>query len=247
MRRSVKVGAVFTPGAGGHVATLVVRDKIWHYPQVNSRPEQHRGVLAKVTYSFSVATLEAGKGAKLAKFTLNDTGQGAGDDLELDLEDDMDPDAEDDVCPDDDAYPDDDLDAYPDDDPDAPEEEWAGEDRSKPVAPAPGCAVSFFLDNKRHHAICLAVINDELLLEHKGASRCFLFIGKVIEIVPRIRRGVASATITIGVLKPCRYRAVPKKWLQEMVRNGLSWKGMEGGGKLAPPPGELLRGQMELF
>ena len=51
-------------------------------------------------------------------------------------------------------------------------------DRSAPVLePTPGCAVSFFVDNKRHHGICLAILGDELLIEHKGATRCFLFIG----------------------------------------------------------------------
>ena len=118
-----------------------------------------------------------------------------------------------------------------------------------PVVPTPGCAVSFYADNKRHHAVCLAVINDELLLEHKGASRCFLFTGKVLQIVPRLRMGVVSATIIVGALKSCRYRSVPKKWLQEMVRTGQSWKGIERGGGCAPPASDLLKGgsQMELF
>jgi hypothetical protein len=122
-------------------------------------------------------------------------------------------------------------------------------DRSLPVVPTPGCAVSFYTDNKRHHAVCLAVINDELLLEHKGASRCFLFTGKVVEIVQRLRFGVASATITVGMLKSCRYRSVPKKWLQEMIKTGQTWKGIERGGELAPQPCDLVKdnGQLELF
>jgi hypothetical protein len=121
--------------------------------------------------------------------------------------------------------------------------------RSLPVVPTPGCAVSFYTDNKRHHAVCLAVINDELLLEHKGASRCFLFTGKVVEIVQRLRFGVASATITVGMLKSCRYRSVPKKWLQEMIKTGQTWKGIERGGELAPQPCDLVKdnGQLELF
>lgn len=123
-----------------------------------------------------------------------------------------------------------------------------GEDRSAPVvAPTPGCAVSFYVDNKLRHGICLAAIGDELLLEHKRGERCYLFTGKVQEIVPRLRCGVASATIIVGSLKSCRYRFVPKRWLQQMVRTGQTWKGIEGGGKLAPAPAELLKGQMELF
>ncbi|QWV95613.1 hypothetical protein KP004_02125 [Geomonas oryzisoli] len=134
------------------------------------------------------------------------------------------------------------------DEPDDGEElVWDADELSKPVVATPGCAVSFFVDNKRHHAICLAVIGDEVLLEHKDATRCFLFIGKITQIVPRVRRGVVSATITVGTLKRCRYRSVPKKWLQEMIRAGQSWKGVEGPGKVAPAPGELLSGQMELF
>jgi len=124
------------------------------------------------------------------------------------------------------------------------------EDRSAPIEkPMPGCAVSFHADNKRHHAICLAIIGDELLLEHKGASRCFLFTGRVVEIVQRLRAGVASATIVVGNLKPCSYRSVPKKWLWEMVKTGQTWKGIERGGGLAPTPDELLKDnyQMELF
>lgn len=123
-----------------------------------------------------------------------------------------------------------------------------GPDRSGPVeAPTPGCAVSFYADNKLRHGVCLAVIGEELLLEHKRGDKCLLFIGKVTEIVPRIRLGVASATIIVGKLKQFRYRTVPKKWLQQMVQTGQSWKGMEGEGKLAPHPSELLKGQMELF
>jgi hypothetical protein len=124
------------------------------------------------------------------------------------------------------------------------------EDRSAPVEkPTPGCAVSFHADNKRHHALCLAVIGDEILLEHKGASRCFLFTGKLVQIVPRLRAGVASATFVIGELKSCRYRSLPKKWLWEMVKTGQTWKGIERGGELAPSPAELLKGnyQLELF
>jgi hypothetical protein len=122
-------------------------------------------------------------------------------------------------------------------------------DRSAPVVPKPGCAVSFYLDNKRHHAVCLAIINDELLLEHKGASRCFLFTGKVLEIVQRLRFGIASATIVAGSLKTCSYRSVPKKWLKEMVKTGQTWKGIERGGGLAPLPAELFKddGQLDLF
>ena len=124
-----------------------------------------------------------------------------------------------------------------------------GGGQSPPVAPTPGCTVSFYADNKRHHAVCLAVIGDELLLEHKGASRCFLFTGRVLEIVPRLRFGVASATIIVGALKTCRYRSVPKKWLKQMVKTGHKWKGIERGGALAPPPVDLLKddGQMDLF
>jgi hypothetical protein len=177
-------------------------------------------------------------GAKLAELVFNDQEQDAEDDLEQDVEDDLEPDVEDDLEPD--AEDDQELGA---------EEVWTGGDRLTPIVPTPGCAVSFFADNKRHHAICLAVINDELLLEHKGASRCFLFTGKVLEIVSRLRAGVASATITVGALKACRYRSVPKKWLKEMVKTGQTWKGIESGGRLAPPPADLLNdgGQMELF
>lgn len=123
-------------------------------------------------------------------------------------------------------------------------------DRSAPVLePTPGCAVSFFQDNKRHHATCLAIIGEELLIEHKDATRCFLYIGKVTEIIPRLRAGVASATIVVGKLKPCRYRSVPKKWLWKLVTTGMTWKGIERGGSLAPSPDEMLKGddQMELF
>jgi hypothetical protein len=124
-----------------------------------------------------------------------------------------------------------------------------GRDPLAPIAPTPGCAVSFYLDNKRHHAVCLAVIGDELLIEHKGASRCFLFTGKVLEIVQRLRLGVASATIIVGGLKTCRYRSVPKRWLKQMVRTGQTWKGIERGGVLAPAPENLFKddGQLDLF
>ena len=123
-------------------------------------------------------------------------------------------------------------------------------DRSAPVLePTPGCAVSFFVDNKRHHGICLAILGDELLIEHKGATRCFLFIGKVAEIIPRLRAGVASATIVVGNLKAIRYRSVPRKWLWQLIITGITWKGIERGGGVAPSPADLLRGndQMELF
>ena len=109
-----------------------------------------------------------------------------------------------------------------------------------PTGPIQGCAVNFWADNKRHHALCLAVLGDELLLEHKGPSRCRLFIGKVTETIPHLRAGVASATITVGGLKTCRYRSLPKKWLQEMVSTGQTWKGVERGGGLAPSPTDLL-------
>jgi hypothetical protein len=187
----------------------------------------------------------------LAKFTCNDKGHGAEDPdavVELDsaAEDDLDDDF--DPAADDDLFYGEDPEASPDDDAEDSEDlVWNAEDLTKPVVATPGCAVSFFTDNKRHHAICLAVIGDEVLLEHKDATRSFLFIGKITEIVPRIRRGVVSATITVGALKRCRYRSVPKKWLQEMIRSGQSWKGLEGAGKVAPPPGELLSGQMDLF
>jgi len=118
----------------------------------------------------------------------------------------------------------------------------AGGDRLPPIAPTPGCAISFYADNKRHHAVCLAVIGDELLLEHKGASRCFLFTGKVVEVVPRLRAGVASATIIVGGLKACRYRSLSKKWLREMATTGQVWKGIERGGGLVPSPVDLLKG-----
>jgi len=124
------------------------------------------------------------------------------------------------------------------------------EDRSALVeSPSPGCAVSFFLDNKRHHGLCLAALGDELLLEHKGANRCLLFTGKVVQTVPRLRAGVASATFVVGYLKAWRYRSLPKRWLWEMIRNGETWKGVERGGCLAPSPTELLKkdAQMELF
>lgn len=183
----------------------------------------------------------------MAKFTFNEKRHGAEDHLEPDADDAPDRDAGDGLDDFPDECRDDDLDACLDDDEDGTEEVWTGDDLSKPLVATPGCAVSFFLDNKRHHALCLAVIGDELLLEHKGASRCLLFIGKVTEVVPRVRRGVVSATITVGALKRCRYRSVPKRWLQEMVRTGQSWKGLEGAGKSAPSPGELLNGQMELF
>ena len=122
-------------------------------------------------------------------------------------------------------------------------------DRLQSFAPTPGCAVSFYADNKLHHGMCLAVIGDELLLEHKGASRCFLFTGKVTRIVPRLRVGVASATIIVGGLKSCRYRSLHKKWLKEMVRTGQKWKGIERGGGLAPAASELFKddGQLDLF
>ena len=124
------------------------------------------------------------------------------------------------------------------------------EDRSAPVdSPYPGCAVRFFLDNKCHHALCLAVLGDELLLEHRGPTRCSLFTAKVTEMIPRLRAGVASATFVVGKLTPWQYRKVPKKWLWEMVKTGHTWKGIERGGSAAPSPDELLKGnyQMELF
>ena len=181
-----------------------------------------------------------------------DNGTGAEDNPDAEAE--KDPIAEDDWDDDLDLAADADLfygedpdEPFEDDADDAEELVWDAEELSKPVVATPGCAVSFFLDNKRHHAVCLAVIGDEVLLEHKDATRCFLFTGKITEIVPRIRRGVVSATITVGALKRCRYRSVPKKWLQEMIRAGQSWKGVEGPEKVAPAPGELLSGQMELF
>lgn len=124
------------------------------------------------------------------------------------------------------------------------------EDHSAPIdKPIPGCTVSFYADNKLHHALCLAVLGGELLLEHKGASRCYLFTGKVVKIVPRLRAGVASATIIVGALKSCRYRSLAKRWLWEMIATGQCWKGIEPGGDVAPSPAELLDGdyQMELF
>ena len=151
-------------------------------------------------------------------------------DLDVDLESDLDPESMDEQEPDEEELP-----------PPA--------DRTAPVGPTPGCAISFYADNKLHHAVCLAVLGDELLLEHKGASRCFLFVGKVVEIVPRLRVGIASATIIVGKLKACHYRSVPKKWLWNMLATGQTWKGIERGGGLAPSPAELLEGnaQMELF
>ena len=135
------------------------------------------------------------------------------------------------------------------DDEEIDEEELPVMDRSAPVEPKPGCAVSFYTDNKRHHGVCLAIIGDELLIEHKGATRCSLFIGKVTEIIPRLRAGVASATIVVGNLKACRYRSVPKKWLWEMIKTGQTWKGIERGGGLVPLPADLLHdnAQMEMF
>jgi len=123
-------------------------------------------------------------------------------------------------------------------------------DRSAAVVEAtPGCAVSFYIDNKRHHGVCLGIIGNELLIEHKGSTRCFLFICKLTKITPRLRAGVASATIVVGNLKPCRYRSLPKKWLWQMITTGQKWKGVERGGGLVPSPAELLGGdyQMELF
>jgi len=113
----------------------------------------------------------------------------------------------------------------------------------------PGCTVSFHADNKLHHGVCLAVIGEELLLEHKGASRCFLLTGKVIEVIPRLRAGVASATIIVGQLKACRYKSLSKKWLRSMVEAGQTWKGIERGGVVMPSPAELLKGddQYEMF
>lgn len=188
----------------------------------------------------------------MAKFTSNDKEYRVEDDpdgeaeLQAAVEDDLDDDL--DLTADDNLFYGEDPDTSFDEEPDDGEElVWNADDLAKPVAATAGCAVSFFLDNKRHHAICLAVIGDEVLLEHKDATRCFLFVARIKEVVPRIRRGVVSATITVDTLKRCRYRSVPKKWLQEMLRTGQSWKGVEGPGKLAPPPGELLNGQMELF
>lgn len=188
----------------------------------------------------------------MAKSICNDNGHDAEDNLDAEVELDVlaDDELDDDFDPaaDDDLFYGEDPDETHDDEPEDGEElVWDADELAKPVVAKPGCAVSFFMDNKRHHAICLAVIGDEVLLEHKDATRCFLFIGKITEIVPRIRRGVVSATITVGALKRCRYRSVPKKWLQEMIRAGQSWKGIEGPGKVAPAPGELLNGQMELF
>ncbi|QXE89439.1 hypothetical protein KP001_13365 [Geomonas subterranea] len=188
----------------------------------------------------------------MAKVNRKDNGVGekeyldAEAELDLAADDELDDDL--DLAADEHLFYGEDPDEVLDDDQDDGEElVWDADELSKPVAATPGCAVSFFLDNKRHHAICLAVIGDEVLLEHKDATRCFLFIAKITEIVPRIRRGVVSATITVGALKRCRYRSVPKKWLQEMIRAGQTWKGVEGPGKVAPAPGELLSGQMELF
>ena len=143
-------------------------------------------------------------------------------------------------------------------DPEFDDEDLAGDleedveviDRSAPVLePTPGCAVSFFLDNKLHHGVCLAVIGEELLIEHRGATKCVLFLGKVTQLIPRLRLGIASATFVVGQLKPCKYRSVPKRWLWKLVTTGQTWKGIERGGGLAPTPNELLKGndQMELF
>ena len=168
--------------------------------------------------------------------------------LDDDLAPDDDLDLDDDLLPDDGQGLDDDLDLDED-----PEEEGEGAlpvlDRSLPVAPSPGCAVSFYADNKRHHAVCLAIIGDELLFEHKGATRCYLFTGKVVEIVPRLRAGVASATIIVGNTKACRYRSLAKKWLWKLFTTGQTWKGIERGGGLVPSPADLLKAneQMELF
>jgi len=156
------------------------------------------------------------------------------DDLDLD---DLEPDEE----PFEQAQDEDDLDG----------EELEVIDRSAPVLePTLGCAVSFFVDNKRHHGICLAILGDELLIEHKGATRCFLFIGKLAEIIPRLRAGVASATIVVGNLQAIRYRSVPRKWLWQLIITGITWKGIERGGGVAPSPADLLmkgNDQMELF
>ncbi|TSK06810.1 MAG: hypothetical protein FPO08_09160 [Geobacter sp.] len=188
----------------------------------------------------------------MAKFTGKNTGGDVEDDLETEAElhahaeDDLDDDL--DWAADENLFYGEDPDAPLDEEPDDGEElVWDAEELAKPVVATPGCAVSFFMDNKRHHGICLAVIGNEVLLEHKDATRCFLFVARIKEIVPRLRRGVVSATITVDSLKRCRYRSVPKKWLQEMIRTGQSWKGLEGAGKTAPPPGELLHGQMDLF
>lgn len=178
-------------------------------------------------------------------------GPDVADDPDLEVADDTEPELAVDPDADFEYHPgldfEDELEEEFEDDPDpGVEQVWTGQDPASFV-PAPGCAVSFFADNKRHHALCLAVLGDELLLEQKGASQCYLFIGKVLQVVPRLRFGVVSATVTVGALKACRYRSLPKRWLQEMVKTGRTWKGLEGGGKVAPPPAELLKGQMELF
>jgi len=112
----------------------------------------------------------------------------------------------------------------------------------------PGGAVAFYSDNKLYHAICLAVIGDEVLIEYRKTNRCSLFVG-------RVQNGNAEAgqnentsnTIIVGDLKSCNYRSVPKRWLQQMISSGQTWKGLERGGTIAPSPVELLKGQMELF
>ncbi len=162
------------------------------------------------------------------------------------LEDDLEPDE---LPLDDDLEPDE---PELDDQEEGGERVWIGLEPSAPITAMPGCAVSFFADNKRHHGVCLAVIGEEVLLEQKGASQWFLFTGKIAEIVPRLRRGVASATIVVAGIKPCRYRSVPKKWLLQLVRTGQTWKGIERGGSVAQSPTELLDamkdgGQLELF
>ena len=92
-------------------------------------------------------------------------------------------------------------------------------------------------------------MGNELLIEHRGATSSFLFTCKLTKITPRLRAGVASATIVVGNLKPCRYRSLPKKWLWQMVTTDQQWKGIERGVGLVPSPGELLDGdyQLELF
>ena len=126
--------------------------------------------------------------------------------------------------------------------------EAENEGRLVPVERAThGCAVSFYLDNKRRHALCLAVIGDEVLIEMVQAGNCRLFTGVVQEVIPKFRGGVATATVVVGKVTRQNYRTLSKRWLRELVATGQSWKGEGKGGSVAPSPSDLLKGQLDLF
>ena len=110
----------------------------------------------------------------------------------------------------------------------------------------PGQSVGFYLDNKLHHGTCLAIIDGEVLIEYRKANKHSLFFARVPKTDAERGRS-APSTIIVKDLRPCRYREIGNKWLQQMVMTGQTWKGIEAGGKTVPSPGELLKGQMELF